>query len=312
MPPNDPVRIVDEEGNPISASNPLDTSGSSGGGGGGATTIADGADINSGSTTDAAVTTDAAGTLSAKLRGLVTLFVNLLSRIPTSLGKKTTVQSFAVTFASDEAVLPVSGTVGVSGTVTADTELPAASALADGQANPTAPAVGAFNMIRNTDNAWYYMVGCGSDASWQPLNVLAAGQMQYNPITNMMERLRTNYHISLLNSGARTATAASADQVNRNHRGLILFVNVTAQAGGSISPSLQIQEQIASGYATIWTAATPITATGLYMFEIYPGSMTAALWTEVVQAILARHWRLNMIHNNGSSITYSSSAQLIQ
>lgn len=40
-------------------------------GGGGAATIADGADANAGTTTDAAVTTDANGTLSAKLRGIV-------------------------------------------------------------------------------------------------------------------------------------------------------------------------------------------------------------------------------------------------
>lgn len=42
-----------------------------GGGGGGAATVADGADVAQGSTTDAAVTTDVAGTLSGKLRGLV-------------------------------------------------------------------------------------------------------------------------------------------------------------------------------------------------------------------------------------------------
>lgn len=42
--------------------------------------------------------------------------------------------------------LTVDGTVGVSGTVTVDSELPAAAALADNASNPTAPAVGAFLM----------------------------------------------------------------------------------------------------------------------------------------------------------------------
>jgi hypothetical protein len=37
----------------------------------------------------------------------------------------------------------------VSGTVTCDTELPAAAALATGASNPTAPAVGAFGMLWN-------------------------------------------------------------------------------------------------------------------------------------------------------------------
>ena len=45
-----------------------------GGGGGGAVTVADGANVVEGTTTDVAVTTDVAGTLSAKLRGLVKIF----------------------------------------------------------------------------------------------------------------------------------------------------------------------------------------------------------------------------------------------
>lgn len=43
--------------------------------------------------------------------------------------------------------LTVDGTVGVSGTVTVDSELPAAAALADNTANPTVPAVGSFGMV---------------------------------------------------------------------------------------------------------------------------------------------------------------------
>lgn len=43
--------------------------------------------------------------------------------------------------------ITVDGTVAVSGTVTVDSELPAAAALADNTATPTAPAVGAFAMV---------------------------------------------------------------------------------------------------------------------------------------------------------------------
>jgi hypothetical protein len=45
----------------------------------------------------------------------------------------------------------VTGTVAVSGTVTVDTELPAAAALADDTSNPTVPAVGAFMMGMDSD-----------------------------------------------------------------------------------------------------------------------------------------------------------------
>lgn len=45
-------------------------------------------------------------------------------------------------------------TVNIGSSNTVDTELPAASALADGAANPTAPAVGAFLMGINSSNQW--------------------------------------------------------------------------------------------------------------------------------------------------------------
>lgn len=71
--------------------------------------IADGKDVVEGSFADAAVITDANGTVSSKLRGLIVLFVNFLSRIPASLGQKAMTASLPVVFASDQTALPVSG-----------------------------------------------------------------------------------------------------------------------------------------------------------------------------------------------------------
>lgn len=45
--------------------------------------------------------------------------------------------------------ITVDGTVAVSGTVTVDSELPSAAALADGAANPTTPMAGAANLMFN-------------------------------------------------------------------------------------------------------------------------------------------------------------------
>lgn len=53
----------------------------------------------------------------------------------------------------------------VSGTVTVDSELPAAAALADGAANPTVPGVGAFNLVWN-------------GATWDRLAGAATGGVQ--------------------------------------------------------------------------------------------------------------------------------------
>lgn len=75
-----------------------------GGGGGGAVTIADGADVAEGSTTDAAVITDTTGTVSSKLRGLVKW---AFERMPASLGQKAMAASLPVVLASDQSALAV-------------------------------------------------------------------------------------------------------------------------------------------------------------------------------------------------------------
>lgn len=95
-------------------------------GGAGAITVADGADVAEGSTTDAAVTTNANGTVSAKLRGLVTLFA---ARIPV-LGQATKAASTPVTLASDQGSLSVTTTPS-SDTATTGT-ISAADALVGG------------------------------------------------------------------------------------------------------------------------------------------------------------------------------------
>ena len=67
--------------------------------------IADGADVAEGATTDAAVVTDTTGTVSGKLRGLVKW---AFERMPVSLGQKAMAASFPVVIASDQSTLPIS------------------------------------------------------------------------------------------------------------------------------------------------------------------------------------------------------------
>jgi hypothetical protein len=89
------VRIVDGDGDVLAVN--ADGSINAGGGGGGASTIADGADVAQGSTSD----TSSATTVIGRLQKLVAL-------LPASLGQKTKAASLAVTLASDQDALPAS------------------------------------------------------------------------------------------------------------------------------------------------------------------------------------------------------------
>ena len=93
----------------------IKNTGTGGGGGGGAATIADGADVAEGATTDAAVVTDTTGTVSGKLRGLVKW---AFERMPASLGSNTSANSLPVVIASDQGAVPISGTVTATGPLT--------------------------------------------------------------------------------------------------------------------------------------------------------------------------------------------------
>jgi hypothetical protein len=74
-------------------------------GGGGAVTIANGADVAEGATTDAAVTSDTTGTVSGKLRGLVKW---AYERMPAALGQTTMTGSLPVVIASNQSAVPIS------------------------------------------------------------------------------------------------------------------------------------------------------------------------------------------------------------
>lgn len=109
----------------------LDTEGvAAAGGGGGPATIADGADVAEGATTDASVAAGAAGTLSAKLRRLTTDLGTLLTQTDgieaslTSLdGKTTAANTGAVVLAAGSAI---AGKVGIDQTTPGTTNLVAA------------------------------------------------------------------------------------------------------------------------------------------------------------------------------------------
>jgi len=160
--------------------------------------------------------------------------------------------------------------------VAADTELPAAAALADGIANPTSPIAGAGKLLYN-------------GATW--------------------DRERNNHEVIVLASAARTGDTNSADQVNYNARGIALLLDVTAvgSPAGQID-AINVQAKIGSNYVTVYSFGTlTINATGQHAFLVYPGAATAGSWKMApVQGIIPKNWRIQIDHaNETDSITYS-------
>lgn len=168
-----------------------------------------------------------------------------------------------------------------------DTELPAAAALADGAANPTAPAVGSHGAVWN-GSTWDREVGPQEG--------------------------------TLLASAARTATSASATQTNRGHRGVIVWLNVTsALAAGTALVQIEGQDPVSGNWVIL--NQTPQGAgagfTGTLGLELSPGASggtnsSAGYMIQRISGTLPRAWRVNVVHSGANSITYSVGYSLMR
>jgi hypothetical protein len=126
------------------------------------------------------------------------------------------------------------------------------------------------------------------------------------------DRQRGNTEGTLLASAARTATSVSATQTNYNHRGVHVALSVTVAGTGNLT--IQIVGSIGGSATWIRILASygPITATGVYDAELYPG---IGVSTDEVQdrtsGSLPRSWDARVAHTDGSSWTYSLGYSLI-
>ncbi|SRR5579884_647578 len=140
---------------------------------------------------------------------------------------------------------------------------------------------------------------------------LTVQQLLYNGAT--LDLQRGNQQGTLLASATRTANTASADQTNYNARGVLLFLNVTAASGtGGVRALVQAKDPI-SGSTQFLASATPAfkTATGLYVYSVYPGAPVGAFLEQATQAALPRTWSVLVQHGDASSYTYSLGFALI-
>jgi hypothetical protein len=161
-----------------------------------------------------------------------------------------------------------------------ETELPAAAALSDALANPTTPLLGAAGL------GWEDSVG-----QWERLRVAPKS-------------------IQALASAVRTATVFSPDIVNRNMRGIVVMIDVTAFGGGG---GLRIA--VGNIFASLGSVANyafnspVIGATGQFTMEVAPGALSESDNTLESIArragVIGRELRIRVAHTDAVAHTYS-------
>lgn len=126
----------------------------------------------------------------------------------------------------------------------------------------------------------------------------------YNGAT--WDRARSNQEGEILASAARTASTESADQINYNARGVIVFVNVTANPGGgeTLSPFISCRSDSGAGVSPILLSGTNITGNGGTAYMVYPGITNAGGVTNIGSIALPRRWYFRMAHSASGSWTY--------
>lgn len=143
-----------------------------------------------------------------------------------------------------------------------------------------------------------------------PAGLLASAPLVYNGAT--FDRTYNNTPVTLLPSAARTATLATPTQTSPNHRGLVLFVNITALAGTtpSLTPQILAVDPVSGTTLPIWAGAA-LTAVGLSAYLLYPGAAGGS-YTGVAGIVVPRAWQANfVVAGTTPSVTFSAGATLL-
>lgn len=131
------------------------------------------------------------------------------------------------------------------------------------------------------------------------------------------DRVRSNMEGTLLASAVRTATTSSPNQTNHNSKGVIIYLNVTANPGGAETLKLSLRYiDISSGAESLdISSITTVAATnGLYTLQIYPGTLDTTdnqANNATYSMMLPRTWKATVTPSAAGSFTYSLGYSLI-
>lgn len=162
---------------------------------------------------------------------------------------------------------------------------------------------------------WYPTTAGYGASDALPATSSLQGVGSYNLLYNgsTWDRARNNQYVQLIASGARTSTTSSSQLTNFNFRGISVNLSITVASGtGGLQIAIQGYDQSSASYKTLHTLATAITATGLYVVQMYPSidNVNSAITQTISQALPAQY-RVQVIHGDASSYTYSLSVNYI-
>lgn len=160
----------------------------------------------------------------------------------------------------------------------------------------------------------------GSDAISQNNRGLDIRDFQYQFNETTWDRVRGTTAGTLLASGVRSTGATTPAQVNYNHRGLILYLNVTVNPGGAqtLTVTLRARTALVGAFGNIMVSGAQAFggAAGTYVGIIYPGPGAPTAWTGITvtnnaETNLPRNWDVNILPSGGGNWTYSLEFDLL-
>lgn len=119
-------------------------------------------------------------------------------------------------------------------------------------------------------------------------------------------------NIELLAPGAQTTTQVSATQQNSCYKGAIFYLNVSAASGtGGLTLQLWATDPVSGVNVIISALGSAKTATGTYVYAVYPSYNLAGVNGAALVYPLPSNWFARVVAGDGTSYTYSLSADLI-
>lgn len=266
---------------------PSGINGGGGSGSGGAVTIANGADVALGTTTDAPATAPTT-TTAATVISLLKEEVNLLATTPTT--PLQVVPSDATGANNANALIINSGPL-----VASTYGLP----------------VMAYLTARNgtVANPVWTLSNIGADAT-NGQNAIGVGNFRYNGSggTTGYDREWNNINVTILTSASRTTTQTSADQVNYNGRGIHVVVDTTVIGTGSITLTINGKDNISGKYYTLLSGAAIVTNT-TNVYKVFPGAPATS--NVSVNDMIPRLFQIVVTANNANAATYTVGYSLV-